>query len=104
MGLVTNEEIVLCKAFSSTLTDKALTWFASLKLGTIDSWRNLEKSFLDKFSTTEKIPKRRGDLANIKQKKGKPLLPYLERFRRKYDKIEEISQDTTITCFEEGFH
>lgn len=103
MGLVTNEEAVLYKAFPSTLSDKTLTWFASLKPRTIDSWRNLEKSFLDKFSTTEKIPKTRGDFANIKQNEGETLLAYLERFRRTYNEIEEISQDTSITCFEGGF-
>lgn len=103
MGLVTNDEAVLCKVFSITLFDKALTWFASLKLGTINSWRDLEKSFLDKFSTARKIPKTRGDLANIKQREDKTLLVYLELFKRTYDEIEEISQDKTITCFEGRF-
>lgn len=58
---------------------------------------------MDKFSTVGTIPKTRGDLANIKQKEGKSLLSYLERFKRTYDEIEGISQDTVITCFEGVF-
>lgn len=46
----------------------------------------------------------RGDLANIKQREDETLLAYLEHFKRTYDEIEEITQDTTITCFEGGFH
>lgn len=77
MGLLTNEEAIPCKAFPSILSDKAMTWFTSLKPGTIDSWRDLEKSFLDKFSTAGKSQKMRGDLMNIKQKDGEALLTYL---------------------------
>lgn len=57
MGLVTNDKVILCKVFPSTLSDKALTWFTSLKSGTIDSWHALETLFLGKFSTTGTIPK-----------------------------------------------
>lgn len=67
MGLVTNDEAILCKAFPSTLSEKALTWFTALEPNSIDSWTTLEKLFLDKFSTTGTLPKTRGDLANIKQ-------------------------------------
>lgn len=31
------------------------------------------------------------------------LLAYLESFKLTYDEIEEISQDTAITCFEGEF-
>lgn len=77
IGLVTTDDIVLCKDFSSTLSEKALTWFTSLKMNSIDSWNTLEKIFLDKFSTTEEILKSRGDLTNVKQGDDEPLLDYL---------------------------
>lgn len=32
MGLVTNDEAILCKAFPSTLFDKALTYFAKARI------------------------------------------------------------------------
>lgn len=76
MGLVTNDETTLCKAFPSTLSDKTLTWFTSLMPGTIDSWIALEKLLLNKFSTARTILKTRGDLANIKQKEDELLLSY----------------------------
>lgn len=103
MGLATNDEAVLCKAFPSILSDKALTWFTSLKPETINSWHDLKNSFLDKFSTAGKIPKTRGDLANIEQREGETLLAYLERIKQTYNEIEEIRQDTMITYFEGGF-
>lgn len=103
MGLVTTDEAVLCKAFPRTLSDLALTWFTSLKLGSIDSWLLLEKSFLDKFSTACAIPKTRGDLANMKQRDDETLLEYLERFKKRHYEIDGITQDTAITYFEVAF-
>lgn len=66
MSLVTSDEAILCKAFPNTLTEKALTWFTSLKADNIDPWYMLEKRFLDKFSTAGELPKTRGDLTNVK--------------------------------------
>lgn len=88
MSLVSSDEAILCKAFPNTLTEKALTWFTSLKADNIDSWYTLEKKFLDKFSTTGELPKTRGDLKNVKQKDDEPLLDYLERFKKIYNEIE----------------
>lgn len=99
----TGDHAVMCKVFPNTLSDEALTWFTSLKLGAIDSWRCLEKLFLDKFSTTGTIPKTRGDLTNIKQGDNETLLAYLECFKKTYDEIKGLSQDTVITCFEGEF-
>lgn len=70
MRLVTNDEAVLCKAFPSMLSKKALTWFTALEPNSIDSWTTLEKLFLDKFNTAGTLPKTRGDFANIKQREG----------------------------------
>lgn len=53
MSLVTNDEVILCKAFPNTLSNKAFTWFTLLKPRSIDSWHTLEKLFMDKFSTVE---------------------------------------------------
>lgn len=82
------------------MSDKALTWFTSLIPETIDSWLALEKLFLDKFNTVGTISKTRGDLVNIKQREDESLLSYLDRFKKTYDEIEGISQDTVITCFQ----
>lgn len=102
MGLVMIDEAVLCKGFPSTLLEKALTWFTALRTDTIHSWYKMEKMFLDKFSTTGEIPKTRGDLTNIKQRDDEPFLDYLEWFKKTYNEIEGLSQDTVLTCFEGG--
>lgn len=58
--------------------------------------------FLNKFSTIGEIAKTRGDLTNVKQCDGNLLFDYLERFKKVYDKIEGLSQDTIMTYFEGG--
>lgn len=103
MGLLTNDEAILCKAFPNTLFDETRTWFTLLTPGSIESSHTLKKLFLDKFSTTGTISKIMGDLTNIIQREGESLLSFLERFKKTYDEIEGISQDTLITCFEGGF-
>lgn len=85
------------------MSDKALTWFTSLKPGAINSLSALEKLFLDKFNIAGSIPKTRRDLANIKQRDEESPLSYLDRLKKTYDEIEGISQDTVIMCFEGGF-
>lgn len=99
---VSTDEAILCKAFPSTLTKKALTWFTCLKADISDSWYTLEKKCFDKFSTVGELPKTRGDLTNVKQKDDEPLMDYVKRFKKIYDEIEGLSQDTIITCFEGG--
>lgn len=96
ISLVSTDEVILCKAFPSTLIEKALTWFTSLKANSIDSWYTLVKKFLDKFSTAGELPKMRGDMTNVKSRDDEPLLEYLEQFKKIYDKIEGLSQDTVI--------
>lgn len=90
MGLVTTNKAVLCKAFPSTLSNRTLTWFTLLKQGTIDSWKLLKKSFMDKFNTAGIIPKTRGDLANVKQRDDEILLEYLKRFRRYMTRLMQL--------------
>lgn len=102
IGLVTNDKAILCKTFPSTLSDKALTWFTTLKISTIDSWHVLENIFLDKFSTVGTIPKTCGDLDNIKVWKDESLMS-LERFKKRYNDIIGIIQDIVITSFRELF-
>lgn len=78
MGLVINDEVDICKAFPSMLSENTFTWFTSLKPETIASWRTLEKSYLDKFSTAGTMPKTRVDLANVKQGEDETLLAYMK--------------------------
>lgn len=76
--------------------------FTFLKVNSIDSWYTLENKFLGKFSTVGELPTTMGDLTNIKQKDDELILEYLERFKKIYDEIEGLSQDTVITCFKGG--
>lgn len=73
MRLVTTDEALLCKAFLNTLSEKALTWFTSLKTNSIDSWYRFDKC-------------EKGD--------DELFLDYLERFKQIYGNIEGLSQES----------
>lgn len=100
MSLVSYDEAMLCRALLSTLVDKALILFSSLKENSIDSWSTIETKFYGQICTIDAIPKTRDDLANVKQKEDKTLLVYIDHFKKVLDEIEGLSDDTVLTCFE----
>ena len=77
MSLLTDRDELFCKAFPTTLSGKAMSWFAALKTGSISSWSQLQRMVLNAFATAGTLPKDKSDLPNIKQRKGETILQYL---------------------------
>ena len=98
MSLLTDRDELFCKAFSTTLSEKAMSWFAALKAGSISSWPQLQRMFLNAFATTGTLPKDKSDLSNVKQRKGESTLQYLQRFKQTLDDIQGLSEEVIMTC------
>ena len=78
---VTEEQIKM-RAFGFTLKDSARAWYYHLPSGTIDTWANLHKAFLNKYFPAKKANALKKAIENVEQADDETLYDYYERFKR----------------------
>src|ERR1044071_6070506 len=78
---VTEEQIKM-RAFGFTLKEAARNWYYHLPTGTITTWAQLHKSFLDKYFPAKKATALKREIANVEQADDETLYDYYERFKR----------------------
>ena len=74
------EERFKLKVFPLSLTDLAKSWFLSLPSGSIRSWEQMQRKFLDKYYPPAKAAQLRRELQTIRQGPNEAIYEYLERF------------------------
>ncbi|CAM8896283.1 unnamed protein product [Rhodiola kirilowii] len=70
------------KAFYFSLVDSANDWFLSLPSGSIRTWDQMQKKFLDKYYPAGRAMQVRRQLQDIKQGPNETMYDYLEKFNR----------------------
>ncbi|CAM8896208.1 unnamed protein product [Rhodiola kirilowii] len=68
------------KAFYFSLIDAANDWFLSLPSGSIRTWAQMQKKFLDKYYPVGRAMQVRRQLQDIKQGPNETMYDYLEKF------------------------
>ena len=93
---------VLANWFVMGLKGTARTWLLDLPEGTIDSWAELCVQFVINFKEASKPPLERGDLRLVRQRPGKPLCKYIQRFSQAHNRIHKITDSEIIYAFMDG--
>ncbi|CAM8994285.1 unnamed protein product [Rhodiola kirilowii] len=70
------------KAFYFCLIDSANDWFLSLPSGSIKTWVQMQRKFLDKYCPATKAIQVRRQLHDIRQEPNETIYDYLEKFNR----------------------
>src|SRR3954464_6133546 len=70
------------KMQTSTLAEEAEEGFYSLPAGSITSWEEMEKAFLNEYFPASVFLRKRYEILNFKQKEGEPLGDAYKRFKR----------------------
>ncbi|CAM8940724.1 unnamed protein product [Rhodiola kirilowii] len=70
------------KAFYFSLIDAARDWFLSFPSGSIRTWGQMQKKFLDKYYPAGRAMQVRRQLQEIKQGANESMYEYLEKFNR----------------------
>ncbi|KAA0065384.1 ty3-gypsy retrotransposon protein [Cucumis melo var. makuwa] len=70
----------LVRQFVRSLKGNAFEWYTDLELEVIDSREQLEKEFLNRFYSTKRTVSMM-ELTNTKQRKGEPVIDYINRWR-----------------------
>ncbi|CAM8999881.1 unnamed protein product [Rhodiola kirilowii] len=68
------------KAFYFSLSDSANDWFLSLPSGSIRTWAQMQKKFLDKYYPAGRAMQVRRQLQEIRQGPNETMYEYLEKF------------------------
>ncbi|XP_027093861.1 uncharacterized protein [Coffea arabica] len=100
---VTEEQIRL-RAFPFSLKDAAKDWLYYLPAGSITTWAQLKKKFLEKFFPASRAASLRKEICGIKQYPGESLYEYWDRFNKLYTRCpqHQISEQLLIQYFYEG--
>ncbi|CAM8987081.1 unnamed protein product [Rhodiola kirilowii] len=70
------------RAFYFSLIDSANDWFLSLPSGSIRTWAQMQKKFLDKYYPAGRATQVRRQLQDIRQGPNETMYDYLEKFNR----------------------
>ncbi|XP_051130793.1 uncharacterized protein LOC127251225 [Andrographis paniculata] len=100
---VTDEQIKL-KAFPFSLKDAAKDWLYYLPPGSIDTWNDMKKKFLEKYFPASRAAILRKKICGIKQQSGETLHEYWERFNKLIIKCpqHQIPPQLLIQYFYDG--
>ena len=78
---VTEDHIKL-RAFPFSLADKAKDWLFYLPSGSITTWEELKRRFLEKFFPASRAANIRKEICGVRQANGETLYEYWERFKQ----------------------
>ncbi|KAL0408191.1 UNVERIFIED_CONTAM: hypothetical protein Sradi_1753500 [Sesamum radiatum] len=100
---ITEEQIKL-RAFPFSLGDKAKDWLYSLPSGTIPSWNELKKQFLENYFPTSRTINIRKEISGIHQFFGESFYEYWGRFKQLVESCphHQIPDHLLIQYFYEG--
>lgn len=76
------EEAKNLRMFLFTLAEEAEEWFYSLPAGSITTWEEMEKAFLNEYFPASVFLRKRYEILNFKQKDGETLGDTYKRFKR----------------------
>ncbi|XP_072084500.1 uncharacterized protein [Arachis hypogaea] len=79
-----------CKAFRTTLTKSAMTWFDNLTPSSVASFDDLVRKVLTRFSIQKDKVKHAPNLLGVKQEVGKSFKDYMERFNKACLEIQDL--------------
>ncbi|XP_050889190.1 uncharacterized protein LOC127094391 [Lathyrus oleraceus] len=79
------EEVKKLRMSPFTLAEEAEEWFYSLPIGSITSWEEMEKAFLNEYFPASVFLRRRYEILNFKQKDEETLGDAYKRFKRLID-------------------
>ena len=71
---------LMVKQFVRSLKGNAFDWYTDLVSGSIDSWNQMEREFLNRFYSTRRTVSMI-ELTNSKQWKEEPVIDYIQRWR-----------------------
>jgi len=102
MAVYFKEEALMCKVFSSSLGPVGMRWFDGLRMGSINSFKELTQAFNSCFITCTRIPRPLNSLLSLSMREGETLKTYSDWYWEIYNEIKGDFEDITISSFKNG--
>uniref|UniRef100_A0A2N9FF19 Integrase catalytic domain-containing protein n=1 Tax=Fagus sylvatica TaxID=28930 RepID=A0A2N9FF19_FAGSY len=102
MRLHSVSDEIMCRTFPTNLRGSARTWFNQLETGSIDTFAQLSRAFIDNFIGGRRSARPANYLLNIRQKEGESLRSYVQRFNKEAVQIDEPNEYVALTAFNDG--
>ncbi|XP_012849541.1 PREDICTED: uncharacterized protein LOC105969329 [Erythranthe guttata] len=95
-------EGVKCRAFVTTLAGPAQAWFGLLPPGSIHSFGQFAKAFMNQFTSSKKCKKTSLSLFSIRQKEKESLRNYIKRFTSATLEVPTTSDEVLMAALSQG--
>ena len=102
IAVYSKNETLMCKIFPSSLGPVAMRWFDGLRVGSIDSFKELTQSFGSRFITCNRVPRPLPSLLSLSMRKGETLKTYSDRYWEMFNEIDGDFDDVAISTFKLG--
>ncbi|XP_012833010.1 PREDICTED: uncharacterized protein LOC105953875 [Erythranthe guttata] len=86
-------DAVMCKMFRTTLSKRAMNWFNSLPIGSIDTFARLSTRFTNQFAINKQYAKTPAHLFSVVQRDNETLRNYIKRFVEAVHEVPSVGQD-----------
>ncbi|XP_051115786.1 uncharacterized protein LOC127240953 [Andrographis paniculata] len=98
------EEQIKLRAFPFSSKDAAKDWLFNLPSGSVITWMDMKRKFLEKFFPASRAANLRKEICGIKQTSGESLYEYWDRFNKLIARCpqHQISEQLLIQYFYEG--
>ena len=96
MVVRSKNEALMCKVFPSNLGLVEIRWFDGLGVGSIDSFKELTRTFGSCFITCSRVPRPLDSLLSMSMREGETLKTYLDRYWEMFNEIDGDFDDVAI--------
>ncbi|XP_014506292.1 uncharacterized protein LOC106766044 [Vigna radiata var. radiata] len=107
MAFYTDNDQVVCRAFSLSLKDEALEWYNTLPPNSVDCFATVETLFRRQYSSNRKREITPVELVNTKQEKGETLMAFMKRYTETARQVKDINDSFIInnlpSCLRSGY-
>ncbi|XP_047163972.1 uncharacterized protein LOC124833515 [Vigna umbellata] len=97
MAFYTDNDPVICRAFSLSLKDEALEWFHTLPRNSVDCLATIESLFRKQYAANKKPAMTVAELVNTKQEKDETLKAFMQRYTETAQRVKDINPTFIIS-------
>ena len=102
MAIHSKDKALMCKVFLSSLGPVVRRWFDSLRVNSIDSFKELTRAFGSRFITCNRAPRLLDSLLSLSMWEEESLKTYPDRYWEIFNEIDGDCDDVAINTFKVG--
>ncbi|XP_047155420.1 uncharacterized protein LOC124826604 [Vigna umbellata] len=91
MAFYTISNLVMCRAFSLSLKEEALSWYNTLPLNIVYCFATMQSLFERKYASSRIQERTPAKLVNTKQEKGESLRAFMKRYNETTMQVKDIN-------------